>query len=188
VVRARIALGLTLAIAAAPFVASATVFNLTSTIDPFQETGCGINPATNPSRGQGAMTFDDATGNLTWNITFGTNAPAFDNGLLSAGATENGAHFHGPALPGQTAGVKIGLALGSPKVGAQVIAAATDRADLMAGKWYINIHSAQCLGGEIRGQVLAVSSGPALQGWGVWALGALILGAALFAARGELHT
>jgi hypothetical protein len=178
-------LGLTLALSAAPIVAGATVFNLTATIDAAQETTCGIASVARGSTP--LLTFDDATGTLSWNIVFGTNSPTFDNGQLNGGAAPTAAHFHGPAIPGQTAGVLVGIAdLTSPMTGSAVVAAG-QRANLMNGLFYINIHSAACIGGEIRGQVLTLAAGPAVQGWGVFALGALILGAAAFAARGEFE-
>ena len=65
------------------------------------------------------------------------------------------AHFHGPAAPGVAAGVAVPLAapLASPING---MATLTDGqiGDLRAGLWYINIHTAQNPGGEIRGQLL----------------------------------
>ncbi len=185
--RSRFALGISAAVIAFPFSAFALGTNLGAAIDPRQETSCTIDDTTNPARGKGFMTFDDVTDTLTWRITFGTNAPAYDNGLLSGGA-ENNAHFHGPAIAGQTAGVKVGLSLGSPKIGSASVSLAADQADLLEGEWYINIHSADCSGGEIRGQVIVLQAAPAVQGFGIFALGALILGAAAFAARGEFRS
>jgi hypothetical protein len=187
VVRKGLALGLTLA-GLVPFVASATVFNLTASLDAAQETTCTLNSA---ARGQTpTLTFDDASGTLTYSITFGTNAPNFDNGQLNGGAAPTLAHFHGPAFPGQTAGIVTNgtiADLTSPMEGSFVAAAGQPRVDLMNGLWYINIHSNACPSGEIRGQVLTLSSGPAVSGWGAWALAALMLGAAAYAVRGEFR-
>ncbi|MGH7338888.1 MAG: CHRD domain-containing protein [Candidatus Rokuibacteriota bacterium] len=174
--------------ALAPLGAGATIYNLTASINPAQETTCVAIPDTNPTRGAATMTYDDVTSTLNWNITFGNVSP-LTNGLMYAGGgpnVETLAHFHGPASPGQTAGVVIGLPLGTPKIGSMVVPAA-NRDDLMQGRLYINIHSTLCGGGEIRGQVLTTVAGPAVQGWGIWALGALLLGAAGFAARGEFR-
>jgi hypothetical protein len=71
---------------------------------------------------------------------------------LSGPATA--AHFHGPAEPGKNAGVKVPIpnATASPTEGSATL---TDEqaADLMAGKYYVNVHTAANPGGEIRGQV-----------------------------------
>jgi hypothetical protein len=66
------------------------------------------------------------------------------------------AHFHGPAAPGANAGVAlpIGAAgMASPAAGSATLNDA-QVADLLAGRWYINIHTATHPGGEIRGQVM----------------------------------
>jgi len=57
-----------------------------------------------------------------------------------------------------TAGVKVPLPLGSPKVGSTTVAAASDRTDIKNDLWYINVHSGGCPAGEIRGQVVRVPS------------------------------
>ena len=65
-----------------------------------------------------------------------------------------GGHFHGPALAGQNAGVVVPFAAGlvSPITGSATLTP-TQVADLSAGKWYVNLHTAANPGGEIRGQV-----------------------------------
>jgi cysteine-rich repeat protein len=132
--------------------ADAATVNLAATIDAAQETTCAM---TSTAQGAATVTLDDVSGLLSWNVTFGNNSPDFDNGMLDFGA-ETLAHFHGPAAPGGTAGVKVTLALGSPKVGSTTVTSTSDRTDVKNGLWYINIHSSSCGGGEIRGQVLRV--------------------------------
>ena len=63
------------------------------------------------------------------------------------------AHFHGPAEAGKNAPVMIPFK--DAASGAEGSATLTDAqaADLMAGKLYINVHTAANPGGEIRGQV-----------------------------------
>ncbi len=100
----------------------------------------------NPSAGTGTLeaTFDKASSTLKWKVTYsGLTGPA------------TMAHFHGPAMPGANAGVAVPFpSAASPAEGSATLTPA-QAADLMAGKWYVNVHTAQNPGGEIRGQVLA---------------------------------
>ena len=71
---------------------------------------------------------------------------------LSGPATA--AHFHGPAEQGKNAGIALPIngALQSPIKG---VATLDDKqmGDLLANRWYVNIHTAKNPNGEIRGQV-----------------------------------
>ena len=64
------------------------------------------------------------------------------------------AHFHGPTAIGENAGVALPIAapLASPIKGTATL---NDKqaTDLLAEKWYVNIHTAKHGPGEIRGQV-----------------------------------
>lgn len=134
--------------------AHAATVNFSASLDAAQETTCAM---TSTAKGAATATLDDASGAFGWSITFGNNSPSFNNGALDFGA-EILAHFHGPAAPGATAGIKVNLPTGSPKNGSATVSSTTDRNDLKNGLWYINIHSSSCPGGEIRGQVLRVPS------------------------------
>ena len=100
----------------------------------------------NASPGTGTLeaTYDKASSVLMWRVTYsGLTGPA------------TMAHFHGPAMPGANAGVVVPFpSAASPAEGSATLTPA-QVTDLMAGKWYVNIHTAQNPGGEIRGQVLA---------------------------------
>jgi hypothetical protein len=71
-----------------------------------------------------------------------------------SGAARAG-HFHGPAAIGANAGVAVsfGSTVTSPMEG-QVTLTPAQATDLLAGKWYANIHTAANPGGEIRGQMI----------------------------------
>lgn len=100
----------------------------------------------NDSKGSGTVTatYDTASKKLTWKGTYsGLSGPA------------TAAHFHGPAESGKNAGVAIPIFSGDSKSPFEGSATLTDAqaSDLMAGRWYANIHTATNKAGEIRGQV-----------------------------------
>lgn len=69
-------------------------------------------------------------------------------------------HFHGPADATVSAGVQIGITGWPTTVTGSVTSSAmlddTQEADLLAGKWYYNIHTTFKGSGEIRGNMTAV--------------------------------
>jgi CHRD domain len=99
----------------------------------------------NQSKGSGSLdaTYDTASKQLTYNATYsGLTGPA------------TMAHFHGPADPGKNAPIVVPVqgSAASPIKGTATLTDA-QAADLMAGKWYFNVHTDANKGGEIRGQV-----------------------------------
>ncbi|WP_448030872.1 CHRD domain-containing protein [Bradyrhizobium liaoningense] len=101
-------------------------------------------PATTSSgAGTADLNYDAASKKLSWTVTYsGLSGPA------------TAAHFHGPAEAGKNAGVAVAIpnASSSPVKGEATLTDA-QAADLLGGKYYINIHTAANPGGEIRGQV-----------------------------------
>ena len=63
------------------------------------------------------------------------------------------AHFHGPAETGKNAGVAVPIAPATSPLEGSATLTDAQAADLMAGKWYVNVHTAANKGGEIRGQL-----------------------------------
>ena len=131
---ATLALGATIALAGPTFAEKMKV-----TLDSKSE----VPPNTSAGTGTADVDYDAASKKLTWKLTYsGLSGPA------------TGAHFHGPAEAGKNAGVKVAIpnATSSPAEGSAIL---TDEqaADLTAGKYYINVHTAANPGGEIRGQV-----------------------------------
>ena len=102
-----------------------------------------VPPAATTATGQVDAVLNKDTNLLQWKMTYdGLSGPA------TAG------HFHGPAMVGAYAGVAspFNNPVTSPMAGQATLTAA-QVADLMAGKWYANIHTAKFPGGEIRGQM-----------------------------------
>lgn len=107
----------------------------TATLAP----GAGI---VSSGKGTGTFTYDPATHVLTYNVTY--------EGLSGPAAA---AHIHGPAGPGENAPPVVPFAnAASPITGTATLTDA-QAADLAAGKWYVNVHTAANRGGEIRGQI-----------------------------------
>ena len=101
----------------------------------------------NPSTGSGTLQarYNTDTQVLKWKVTYsGLTGPV------------TGAHFHGPAAPGTNTGVVVPFSgsLASPIEGEAKLSA-IQASDLLAGKWYVNLHTAAYPGGEVRGQVTA---------------------------------
>jgi hypothetical protein len=63
-------------------------------------------------------------------------------------------HFHGPANPTQGGPVVINTGIAGPPVAGNQVLTPVQAADLLAGLWYINLHTSMFGSGEIRGQVL----------------------------------
>ena len=107
----------------------------TATLAP----GAGI---TSTGKGTGTFTYDPATHTLTYNVTYeGLTGPAV------------AAHIHGPADPGANGPPVVPFAnAASPITGTATLTDA-QAAELAAGKYYVNVHTAANKGGEIRGQI-----------------------------------
>ena len=113
--------------------------NFTTQLRPANE----VPPVASNATGQVNAVLTKDTNVLRWQLTYsGLSGPA------TAG------HFHGPAMAGANAGVAVPFtgAVTSPMSGQATLNAA-QVADLLDGKWYVNIHTAQFPGGEIRGQL-----------------------------------
>ena len=106
-----------------------------------------VPPNDSKAIGSVTATYDTATKTLAWKGIYSG---------LTGDATM--AHFHGPGEPGQNAGVAVWISTkGSPfPASFEGKATLTDAqaADLMAGRWYVNIHTAANPAGEIRGQIV----------------------------------
>lgn len=133
---------ITSAIIASLFVASpaaAEMLKMHAMLDGAQQNP----PVTTEGKGMADVTFDTETKTLTWTVEY--------SGLSGDAAA---GHFHGPAAKGENAGVAVPFegSVASPIKGSAVLTDA-QATDLVAGKYYINIHTAAHKDGEIRGQV-----------------------------------
>jgi CHRD domain len=130
----------TLALAATiAFAGPAFADKMKATLDGKSE----VPPNTSAGTGTADVDFDPASKKLSWKLTYsGLTGPA------------TAAHFHGPGEPGKNAGVAVAIpnATSSPAEGSATLTDA-QAADLLAGKYYINVHTQANPGGEIRGQV-----------------------------------
>ena len=107
----------------------------------------------NDSKGTGTFTatYDTASKKLTWKGTYSD---------LTGPATM--AHFHGPTEPswqqphqlGDVADVTVTIMASTSPFEGSATLTDTQAAELMAGKWYVNIHTDAHPAGEIRGQVV----------------------------------
>lgn len=117
----------------------AETIKLAATLDGAQQSP----PVETAGTGKADLTFDTDTKKLDWTVEY--------SGLSGPPAA---GHFHGPADRGANAGVAVPFegSLASPIKGSATLTDA-QAADLLAGKYYINLHTAAHKGGEIRGQV-----------------------------------
>ena len=128
-----------LALGAIAFASPASAEKLKATLDGKSE----VPATTSSGTGTADLDYDAASKKLSWTVTYsGLSGPA------------TAAHFHGPAEAGKNAGVAVAIpnAAASPVKGEATLTEA-QAADLLGGKYYINIHTAANPGGEIRGQV-----------------------------------
>ncbi len=105
-----------------------------------------VPPVQTTGTGSAALTYDPSTRVLTWTITYSG---------LSGEATM--AHIHGPAEAGKNAGVEVWLSTKGQPASSPITGQATltpeEAQQLLAGDTYINVHTKDHPGGEIRGQI-----------------------------------
>ena len=103
-----------------------------------------VPPVAATGSGSVDAAFNKDTMQLRWKVTY--------NGLTGAATA---GHFHGPAAVGSNAGVALGWPnpIASGMDGTATLTA-SQAADLLAGRWYANLHTAANPGGELRGQMI----------------------------------
>ena len=104
-----------------------------------------VPPVATTATGYARIVVNESTGQLNFTVVF--------NGLSSA---QTASHIHAPAAIGATVGVAINFgAVGgtSGTISGQTTITPTQLAQLRAHLGYVNVHSANFVGGEIRGQL-----------------------------------
>ena len=101
-----------------------------------------VPPKAVPGTGSAEVNYNRDTGMLSWRVTYsGLTGPL------------TGAHFHGPAGPTANAGIVVPMANSASPITGEARITPAQAGDLMAGLWYVNLHTAANPPGEIRGQV-----------------------------------
>lgn len=99
---------------------------------------------------------NNSTATGTFNGTYNRESKILTYNLTFSGIEPTNMHFHKGA-PGVSGGVVIGIGEApytSPINSSTPALTDEQEADLLAGNWYVNIHSAEFPPGEIRGQVV----------------------------------
>lgn len=121
--------------------AKAETVTLKASLSPSKE----VPPTKSNGTGEVTATYDTASKKLSWKGAYsGLTGPA------------TMAHFHGPSGPGKNAGMAVpifaGAAAKSPFAGAVALTDVQAR-QVLAGEWYVNVHTEANKAGEIRGQL-----------------------------------
>lgn len=103
-----------------------------------------VPPSNSPARGELVAVLNRNTGLLQWKLSFSQLS-----GPVRA------AHFHSPAMEGEVASpvLAIGRQFTSPYEGRAMLSPG-QRANLLAGQWYVNLRTERYPEGEIRGQLI----------------------------------
>ena len=121
---------------------AAQATHFTATLTGAQE----VPPSGSTTLGQMSMILDTGNSTLAYRVVVGKFATA-----------PTAAHFH-RAAAGVNGPVVIAIT-GGPSIYSGITRALTaaELADLRAGLWYVNVHTSQFPGGEIRGQISAAT-------------------------------
>jgi hypothetical protein len=157
----RTTLALTILVALLPATASAVIHSFSGTLDGAQANA-------------GAGTGSPGTGSVTATLDSDSLLFSWDASWSGLDGTETAAHFH-VAPPNTNGGIAVPVTVPSPTIGSTTITAG-QATDLLAGNFYLNVHTDTEPGGEIRGQLsLDAPATPLLDTWAMVLLAALIV-------------
>ena len=110
-------------------------------LSPAQE----VPPVTSPATGTAELMLNANTNTLSWKVNY--------SGLTGVATA---AHLHGPAPMGGNAPVVVPFTgdLNAQPITGSAVLSPQQAGELATGRWYVNIHTAQFPGGEIRGQLM----------------------------------
>ena len=132
-----IAAGIACAALLAIVPAKAEMVNMKASLSANEE----VPPTKSKGTGSVTATYDTASKKLSWKGTYsGLSGPA------------TAAHFHA-GEKGKNGGVAIPIAPATSPLEGSATLTDAQAADLMAGKLYVNVHTAENKAGEIRGQL-----------------------------------
>ena len=101
-----------------------------------------------PTTSKGTGTVTARLNTSTHQLNYTANWNGFASQVIAA-------HFHGPAAPGQNAGIMVPIGGSNPK--SPVTGSATltpqQQQQLISGQWYANVHTKNNPKGAIRGQM-----------------------------------
>jgi hypothetical protein len=120
--------------------ARAEVVDMTAKLSGTNE----VPPVQSAGGGSAAVKFDTESRKLSWEVQ-----------VQGLGTPISAAHFHGPSGASGNAGVMVPIAKSgdkSPFAGSATLTP-EQAVDLLAGRWYVNIHTPAHPPGELRGQV-----------------------------------
>lgn len=101
-----------------------------------------VPPNASTADGCGSFVIDPINNKITYRIV-----------VTNLSSAETAAHIHGPAGPGVAGPIMFTLPAGPVKTGVITYAQAQE-ADILAGKIYVNVHTTNFPGGEVRGQIV----------------------------------
>jgi hypothetical protein len=101
-----------------------------------------VPPVTSTGSGTASVNFDPATKQITYNVTY--------SGLSGPAAA---AHIHCGAAAGANSGVAVPFTNAASPITGNATLTDAQAADLVAGKCYVNVHTAANKGGELRAQL-----------------------------------
>jgi hypothetical protein len=124
--------------------AKAEIVNLKATLNANSE----VPPNSSQGTGTVTATYDTVSKKLSWRGSYsGLTGPA------------TAAHFHSGET-GKNGAVAVPIVPNTSPFEGSATLTDTQAAELLAGKWYVNVHTGVNKGGEIRGQVSGVLLDP----------------------------
>ena len=102
---------------------------------------------------RGSTQYQPSDGNSRGDVEYRDKGSDLDRDLRGSHRAAMGAHFMVRARPANTLFVSPFKTVQSPIEGTATLTE-NQAADLLAGKWYANVHTAANPGGELRGQMM----------------------------------